>query len=362
MGLYKRKGSQFYWMSFRVNGRRIFESTETTNKKLAGKIHAKRLTEIIEGKWFEKKTSSTSTMGEVIERYMKEVSPNLAPTTHVRNGQMAKTFMGFLGQYPLKDITPSLLSQYKAKRIEEGCKKETVIGELVFLRRIFNVAIHEWELCDDNPVPRVLKTLGKIDNKRVRYLTPDELQRLNVFLPSWLRPIVTIARHTGLRRRNILELTWQHGNLSRKVIIIQITKNGEPIGIPITETAIKTLAEMQKVRHLHSPYVFCDPGGKSYSPYKVSVAFGRACKRAGIEDLRFHDLRHDFASTLVQSGVDIYTVKELLGHKDLRMTARYCHLAPENLREAVKVIDAKEAGGILVIVEDNEKSQCAVSA
>ena len=79
----------------------------------------------------------------------------------------------------------------------------------------------------------------------------------------------------------------------------------------------------------------------------VSVAFKRTTKRAEIDNFRFHDLRHDFASNLVQQGVDIYTVKDLLGHKDLRMTVRYCHLTPKNLSEAVKVLDAKESGYVL---------------
>ena len=107
---------------------------------------------------------------------------------------------------------------------------------------------------------------------------------------------------------------------------------------------------------MHSPYVFCDQEGDPISPKRVSVAFGRACKRAGIENLRFHDLRYDFASHLVQAGVDILTVKELLGHKDLMMTTRYCHLYPEKLRETVLVLDRKESGDILVTV-GGEKGQ-----
>ncbi len=105
---------------------------------------------------------------------------------------------------------------------------------------------------------------------------------------------------------------------------------------------MKTLTELQRVRHLHSPYIFYNPEGNSFSPDRVSVTFGRACKRAEIQDLRSHDLRHDFASSLVQEGVSIYTVKEPLGHNDLRMTNRYCHLSPEVLREAVGVLDERE--------------------
>jgi len=145
-----------------------------------------------------------------------------------------------------------------------------------------------------------------------------------------------------------LELTWEQVDLKRRLIAIPRTKNEEPIGIPLTEGAMKTLVELHRVRYLRAPYVFCDKDGKRYSPKQVSVAFGRACKRAGIENLRFHDLRHDFASSLVQAGVDIYTVRELLGHKDLRMTTRYSHLSPEKLRDAVRALDEREGRYVLV--------------
>lgn len=204
---------------------------------------------------------------------------------------------------------------------------------------MFNVAINEWELCKENPVSKVFKTLGNGDNKRVRYLSTEERYKLELALPSWLRPIVTVASHTGLRRGNILELTWQQADLSRKMIVIDRTKNNKSIGIPLTETIVKTLSELRRIRHLHSLFVFCDRDGKPHSPYKVSIAFKRVCKKTGIENFRFHDLRHDFASKLVQAGIDIYKVKALLGHKDLRMTERYSHLRQEDLRDAVKVLE-----------------------
>ncbi len=347
MGLYKRKDSQYYWMSFRIEGRKISESTRTANKKLAEKIHAKRLIEVIEGKWFGAAAKPNLTMAEVFDRYLSEVSPQLSPTTDQRNAQMVKNLTAFFGKTLIRDVTASVVSDYKALGLKKNYSKETILRELGLLRRIFNIAILEWELCDDNPVPKALKTLGKVDSKRVRYLSPDESQRLMVALPSWLKPIVIIARHTGLRRGNLIELTWSQVDFERKAIVIPITKNGNPIGIPLTKTAMRTLLEVQRIRHIHSPYVFCYLDGKPYSPGSVTIAFRRVCKKAGVSNFRFHDLRHDFASSLVQSGVDIHRVKELLGHKDLRMTIRYCHLSPENLREAVNVLDDKEDGYVL---------------
>jgi integrase len=307
------------------------------------------------------KISTIYSWAEVIERYLREVSPHLSPATHSRNEQMCNNLKEFLGQCLLGDVSPSLLSQYKARKLEKGYRRETILREFGLLRRIFNIAIEEWELCKENPVRKALKTLGRADNKKVRYLTSEEIPRLMQALPGWLKPVVILARHTGLRRGNLLDLTWEQVNLSKKLIVVSRTKNGEPIGIPLSETASRTLTELQRVRYLHSPFVFCDRDGKSHTPFKVSVAFKRACKKAEIHDLRFHDLRHDFASNLVQSGVDIYTVRELLGHKDLRMTVRYCHLAPENLRKAVSVLDARESGYSLVTVGEKEKGCIAAS-
>ncbi len=356
MGLYKRKDSQFYWMSFRVDGRRITESSKTRNKKLAEMIYAKKLTEITEGKWFGKVNIPNVTMEEIFDRYLKEISPNLSPTTDERNGQMVKNLRAFFVNAFIKDVTPSVVSRYKARRLEKRYSKETILRELGLLRRIFNIAIEEWELCreNQNPVPKVLRTLGKVDSKRVRYLAPGELERLMVASPSWLRPIITIARHTGLRRGNIMELTWPQVDLVRRIVTIPRTKNGLPIGIPLTQLATKTLAELRKVRYLHSSFVFCDDNGAPHTPGRATTAFRRACRTAEIENLRFHDLRHDFASNLVQAGVDIHVVKELLGHSDLRMTLRYCHLAPENLRSAVNVLDKME--------QDREKESSYVLA
>lgn len=243
---------------------------------------------------------------------MREISPNLASTTHCRNAQISKNLKSFFGQYLLKDISTSLVSQYKVKMQEKDYSKGTILKELGLLRRMFNVAINEWELCKENPVSKVFKTLGNGDNKRVRYLSTEERYKLELALPSWLRPIVTVASHTGLRRGNILELTWQQADLSRKMIVIDRTKNNEPIGIPLTETIVKTLSELRRIRHLHSLFVFCDRDGKPHSPYKVSIAFKRVCKKAGIENFRFHDLR---------------------------MTERYSHLRQEDLRDAVKVLE-----------------------
>ncbi|MCI0529919.1 MAG: site-specific integrase, partial [Nitrospira sp.] len=109
-------------------------------------------------------------------------------------------------------------------------------------------------------------------------------------------------------------------------------------------------------RHLHSNYVFTGADGTHCSGNAVGMAFKRACKEVGISDFRFHDLRHTFASSLVQKGVDLYRVQRLLGHRDGRMTQRYAHLAPENLREAIRVLDEKGVTIFTTVKDPQEKS------
>ncbi|MFQ5456078.1 MAG: site-specific integrase, partial [Nitrospirota bacterium] len=125
----------------------------------------------------------------------------------------------------------------------------------------------------------------------------------------------------------------------RKAITIEQTKNGERLGLPICDRLMKTLSELKKVQHIHSHFVFHNTDGTKINKMRINRAFKLACRKAGIDNFRWHDLRHDFASQLVQGGVDLFRVQKLLGHKDGRMTQRYAHLTPENLQSTVSVFD-----------------------
>lgn len=355
MGLYRR--GKFFWFSIKYQGKRIQESFKTDNRKLAVKLYAKVLTDIVEGKYFDKPKDIP--INEVIDRYIKEVSPMLSPTSHERNIQVAAHFKFMFNGCLIKDVSTPLLSQYKAERLQK-VMPSTVRKELAFLRRVFSIAIDEWELCKENPVRKVLKSL-KVDDERVRYVTPEEAQCLRVTLPAWLKPIVIIASQTGLRQGNILQLTMPQLNFKLDLIIVPKTKNGKPVAVPMTGIVRETLLIVLQERSIASPYVFCDEFGRPHSGKKVSMSFKRACERAGIRDLRFHDLKHDFATALVQAGVDLYRVQKLCGHKDQRMTQRYAHLLPETLREAIKAIEYQGTATILLQSAEGQKGSQAVT-
>ena len=234
----------------------------------------------------------------------------------------------FNGKY-LYEITPLLIERYKKKRIDE-VSPVTLNRELACLKHMFTKAI-EWEKVDYNPVKRV--KLLREDNARLRYLTCDEVQRLYENCADHLKPIVLAALYTGMRQGEILKLKWEDVDLEQKIIFVKNTKNNEVREIPLNNLLTSTLKNIK----FRSPYVFCDKDGRPYG--SVRKSFENALKKAAIQDFCFHDLRHTFASHLVMSGVDLMTVKELLGHKTIKMTLRYAHLSPSHKRRAIESLE-----------------------
>jgi len=187
-----------------------------------------------------------------------------------------------------------------------------------------------------NPVKQI--KFYKENNKRLRYLEPEEINRLLQECSEHLRPIVILALNTGMRLGEILNLKWRDIDLDQKLIYIIHTKSGEKREVPLNNLLVKLLEKMKKTSE-NNDYVFSHKNGLPYN--RVYKGFKSACKRANIEDFRFHDLRHTFASHLVMNGVDLKTVQELLGHKTFTMTLRYAHLSPDHKRKAVDIIDNK---------------------
>jgi integrase len=273
---------------------------------------------------------------------MREDAKYKSPDTYNRAIQCAKNLLPEIGNYPLSEITPSVLSAYRTKRLEENVTLSTVNKELQFVRRVFSLCKRDWQFVKQSPFEFFKMT--SVNDQRVRFLEHGQWEQLLMSCPSWLKPIVTLARYTGMRRGNIIRLTWRQVDLQNKLINLDKTKNGQMLTIPLTGTAYNLLENLKKAKviHLNCPYVF-HSNGTPHKPHKVSMAFKRACNRAGIDDFRFHDLRHDFASNLVQNGNDLYLVQHLLGHKDGRMTQRYAHLKVEQLRQAVETLDKMDS-------------------
>lgn len=187
------------------------------------------------------------------------------------------------------------------------------------------------------------------NNRRLRYLSSEESKKLIDASDSHLKPIVITAMNTGMRRGEILNLKWDQVDLKHGFILLDITKNVDRREIPINSTLKAAFQGL--IHRIDISYVFYDH--KTGEPYQdVKNSFHSACRRAKIKDFHFYDLRHTFASQLVMAGIDLTTVKELLGHKTLTMTLRYAHLAPSHKVKAVDVLD-----GVL-----NGKADCTKTA
>ncbi len=336
MGLYKR--GKIWWIAISHQGKQIRRATGTANRKLAEAILAKVRVNIIEGHFFETLEEGERTFEEMIERYIEEhISKKASRGSYV---YFKKNLCSFFGKSLLAEITPKLIVRYKTSRYKNGAAASTINRELGVMKAAFNLAIKEWEWCRTNPVSKV--AMEKEDNKRYRWLTKGEEERIFLFSLPWLREIILFALHTGMRRGEILSLTWKGVDLFRKTVTVFHSKNGERRTIPVNQTVFDLLGSKAKVRQSKTELVF---HSRAFTPINIDNlrrSFNLAIQRARIEDFHFHDLRHTFATRLVQSGVDIYKVQLLLGHKSPLMTQRYAHHYPESLRDGVKILDNKE--------------------
>jgi len=348
MGLFKR--GKVWWMSFSCNGQHYRQSTETENDKLAKRIYDKVKGQVAEGKWFERLPGEDKTFREMMEKYLDEYASKKTSAKSF-NGY-AKKPISLLGDYALLDITPKVINQYKTKRRNERLGPASINRELATMKKAFNLAIREWEWVKDNPVSKV--SMEEENNARDRWLSEEEEMRLMEVCPAWLRELVVFALNTGMRIGEIISLEWRGVDLFRKTVTVFKSKNKELRTIPVNQTAFEILKNRSKVKSI-SGLVFHSPSHTKLLVPSIDHAFKKALRRVGVEDFRFHDLRHTFATRLVQSGKDLYKVQRLLGHKSPVMSQRYAHHYPESLRDAVEVLDKRFT--ILAQLGDEELSQ-----
>jgi integrase len=260
---------------------------------------------------------------------------------------------------PLSEITAWKVEKYKAKRLkEDSVSAATVNRDLVRLKALVAKAV-EWEALRENPLATVRRVKGEAD-AIVRYLTDAEEKALRRALDerdkraklrrasgnAWrsergrealpsiagyvdhLQPMVLLSLNTGMRRGELTSITWDDVDARRKVLTIRggYSKAGKARHIPLNAEALEVL---KRYRKQHSGE------GRIFPVHSVKKSWGQLLTKAKISSFRWHDLRHSFASRLVMKGVDLNTVRELLGHSDLKMTLRYAHLAPEHKAAAV---------------------------
>jgi integrase len=327
MRLFKRKGSPHWWVQwYDQNGQRDRKSTETDDKKLAEALAAKWRQEQFMEQHFG--VIPDAPFQDACFRYAEEKKrQNLAGYAVGLRYQLQRLLNWFAGRV-LAEIDARVLQAYADQR-RRTIKEATLHWELAVVQAIMNKARREGYLASVLVLPKVKPPKG-----RCRWLTMEEERQLIDASPNHLRLLVMFALDTGWRRSELLKLDWRNVDLERGRIVFVQNKNGEDRAIRLTDRARAILALLGPQQ---SSPVFTFRGNAMQT---VTTLFERARAKAGLCDARFHDLRHTFASRLVQKGVPLYEVMQLTGHKSLIMVQRYAHLAPEFQERAICALNA----------------------
>lgn len=304
--------------------------TMTFDTRVAAEAWARAVeVEMDQGRFVPRVEAETTTLKELLERYLEEVTPlkkgAAAETARIRAQLRHPMAQRFIGSIHGADI-----ARYRNERLQK-VQPATVKRDLVVISHLFEVARKEWGIPVNNPV-RDIK-LPPHARARERRLQPggtgedsEETRLLKACRKArnrFLLPVVQLALETAMRRGELVGLRWEHVDLKRQIAHLPDTKNGEARTVPLSTAAVKVLRELP--RSLNGQ-VF--PG---LTTEAVKLAFVRTRRNAGLEDLRFHDLRHEATTRLFEKGLNIMEAASITGHKDLRMLRRYTHLRAEDL-------------------------------
>lgn len=339
-----------FWIRYTgVDGKQVRESTKSDKLRDAQTLLKLREGEVAKGEQPDVVKIKNHTFPELAGKYLEFCANQRDFRNKKSIVEMLKSEFGNLA---LKFFSLEQIERYQSRLLSGKQSETTVNRKIAVLKHMFTKA-SDWNMVTEAGCKTVHKVkLFKVDNARVRFLSDAEIKELldacdhvrvlkngkqEKKKQNHLKPIITFALNTGCRREEILSLKWEQVDLRHGFINLTRTKNGERRQIPINDTLRDMLQSL--VRRLDVPWVFYDSEtGKRFTDVKRS--FSTACKKAGIVDFHFHDLRHTFASHLVMGGVDLTTVSRLMGHKSLSMTLRYSHLAPSHLVSAVNVLNA----------------------
>lgn len=333
MSLYQRGKSWYY--DFWHRGERYRGCIGQVSKTVAKEILTKKKAEAVEGRYELPTKKLSPRLEDFATEYFAYYQANRRPRSVIRHTTSWHAMQPFLGGKRLDEIVPLDLERYRRQRKQKGRSDVTINRELSFLRHLYTMAI-TWGKATENPVKKV--RFARENNGRIRWLSLDEEACLLAHCGPQLRPLVLTALHTGFRRSELLSLTWHDVDFRRRVVTVQAAyaKNGDARSVPMNDVLTTTL---QAIKMTATPdgLAFRNRNGRPYKSFRT--AFETAVKKAEVVDFTFHDLRHTFASRLVMSGVDLPTVKELLGHKDISMTLRYAHLSTGHKQHAVRLLE-----------------------
>lgn len=349
-----RNGVTVYRVRVRVKGHPV--QTKTFARKTDAKAWAQSQEETLRAvQAFGSSAYAKRPLSELIDRYIAVELPK-----HNTNRDYTRTQLMWwrneIGDTPLKDVSPALLGSCRDKLSQEkhtshkygaknGAKRKapaTVLRYMMALSHVFTVACKEWGWLSVNPMANVKKP-SKLQ-KRVRFLDDDERARLldacSKSECKYLLPVVVIALSTGARYNEIMSLRWRDVDLERGVARLEKTKNGERRALPLTHKALEAVQQLHDAAHPdRKSLLFGRSDG--LAPMAIQKYWKSALDEAGIDDFRFHDLRHCAASYLAMNGATLAEIAEVLGHKTLQMVKRYAHLSDQHTASVVERMNRK---------------------
>jgi integrase len=337
MAKVSRRGKSWQIDYFDPYGKRIRKGGFRTKKKAEDEL-AKCVSLIAEGRYLDIKNQCNTTLAELTEMYTE----NFEHQSSFQNAKRKylKNFIEYFGgNKRLSKIryvdVETYRNRLRRKTLPRGKPRQdsSVNREMSCLRHLYTKAV-EWELIEQSPFDRGKSLLFKENNQRLRYLTESEIPQLLGACPPYLRDIVECAINSGMRRGEILSLKWDQ--VRNGFIYLRKTKTNESRQIPVNDDLSLLFKRIRRREHLKSEYVFTY---RDKRLYEFKKSFKTALRRAGLEDFRFHDLRHTFASQLIMRGGSLKDVQELLGHKTMTMTLRYAHLSSKHKRKAVNLLN-----------------------
>ncbi len=330
MPLYRRKDSPFWWIKLSPiagESRPLQQSTGTTDKRQAQQVHDR----LAASRWEQDRlgVKPRHTWEEAVLRWLLESKHK---ATHEDDKAKLRWLDGYLGDKNLDEIDRTLIDNIKFAR-EKIASPGTANRYLALIRAILRRACDEWEWIERVPKFKLFREA----EGRIRSLTRAEFQRRISELPEHLADMATFAVASGLRQANVKGLQWQYVDLDLRHAWIPGSqhKNGHPHSVPLNEMA---LTAIRKQLGKHPLYVFTYKG-KPVANVNTK-AWNAALARAGIENFKWHDLRHTFATWHRQAGTPTHELQRLGGWKTSAMVERYAHVAPEALQGAANRLDA----------------------
>jgi integrase len=282
----------------------------------------------------ERRAARAGTLGEFLDKHYAPWAESHQRASTDTVTRVRKCFPDLL-QKQLAEITPWLIEKYRFTRQRQGIAASTLNRDVAALKGVLGKA-EAWGTVAESPLKGL--SMAKVDQPGVaRFLSSDEERRLLAALPqapAYLRAMVAVSLHTGLRRGELFALEWRDIELERRSLAVrgETSKSRRTRHVPLNEVAYKTLTEW---KGRDSPEGLVFPGRHGERLDNTRKSFASLLKAADIQAFRWHDMRHHFASKLVMAGVDLTTVQELLGHQDPKVTLIYAHLSPEHKAAAV---------------------------